>query len=173
MKKTIRLTESELHNIIGEAVRTALNELDPRTYASAASKAQDRGDARASKFRNAAVDSWNRDYGIDDLSDSGQSYHGRNMTFIPNPSTNYDYQPNQYGVDDWELNHDNHSQSEIYFRPYGNGKNEFYGKFTGSQGSLPYDEKHLQKSFGKDKPYRVAREMSKNNGKYVKGKGWK
>lgn len=172
-KQIIRLTESDLHNMISEAVKTALNELDPRTYASAAEKARERGDNRANKYRNAAVDAWNRDYGIDNLSKSGQSYHGRKMKFIPNPSTVYNYQPDQYGVDDWTLNHDNNSQSVVRFRPYGYGKTEFDGEYSGGgQGDLPYDDKYLHKKLGKEKPYRVAGEMTKGNGRYTNGKGW-
>ena len=41
MKKVIKLTESDLHNIIKESVNNILSELDWRTYSSAASKAFD------------------------------------------------------------------------------------------------------------------------------------
>lgn len=43
MKRTIKLTESDLHNMISEAVKVALNELDPRTYASYADKRRQQG----------------------------------------------------------------------------------------------------------------------------------
>ena len=41
MKKTIRLTESDLHRVIKESVKQCLTELDWRTYANAAKKAHD------------------------------------------------------------------------------------------------------------------------------------
>lgn len=41
MKRTIRLTESDLHMIIKESVNKVLNELDWRTYANAGKKAID------------------------------------------------------------------------------------------------------------------------------------
>jgi len=52
MKQTIRLTESDLHNLIREAI----NELDWRTYANAAKKSDSMGDNdRAEKFRRHAM----------------------------------------------------------------------------------------------------------------------
>lgn len=68
MKKIIRLTEGDLHRIIENAVRRvlkeeALNELDPRTYASYADKRAAQGqDYKASRGRQAAVDAWNNKY---------------------------------------------------------------------------------------------------------------
>lgn len=55
MSKVIRLTESDLHNMIKEAI----NELDWRTYASAAEKDK-RG--RANNFKDAAKDSFYKKY---------------------------------------------------------------------------------------------------------------
>ena len=40
-KRRIRLTESDLHNIIKESVNNILSELDWRTYQSAADKANE------------------------------------------------------------------------------------------------------------------------------------
>lgn len=55
MKQTIRLTEIRLRKFIAETVRETLNELDWRTYASAANKALGRGETyRADKFANHA-----------------------------------------------------------------------------------------------------------------------
>jgi hypothetical protein len=60
MKQVIRLTESDLHNI----VRKAINELDWRTYQNAYEK--EKPSDRAWKFRNAATNAFNRQngYGI-------------------------------------------------------------------------------------------------------------
>ena len=90
-KKVVRLTESQLHNIIAESVNQILMELDPRTYASYADKRQQqyldlrKGATDSEKFANqrknkaqretlknkidagrqAARDAWNRQYGHD------------------------------------------------------------------------------------------------------------
>lgn len=42
MKKIIKLSENDLHNIITESVKRVLNELDSKTYLNAAKKARDR-----------------------------------------------------------------------------------------------------------------------------------
>lgn len=70
-KKVVRLTESQLHNIISESVKSVLNELDARTLASAADKAKERSDARFNKFRNGAIDRWNDEYGYKRPSKNG------------------------------------------------------------------------------------------------------
>ena len=55
MKRTIRLTESDLHNIIKESVNTILSELDWKTGMNAARKAEEAGDyKRARKFEKYA-----------------------------------------------------------------------------------------------------------------------
>ena len=41
-KNTIRLNESQLHNMISESVKQVLSELDWKTYASAADKERDK-----------------------------------------------------------------------------------------------------------------------------------
>lgn len=64
MKRTIRLTESDLHRVIKESVNKILNELDARTYASYAQKRAAQGQyAKAVEGQNAAVDAWNQQYG--------------------------------------------------------------------------------------------------------------
>lgn len=87
MKRTIRLTESDLRHIISESVRDYLTELDWKTYDSAANKANQRGEmcywrdkgedvlnsfkkavknrVRAKRFGNAAKNAFNRDYGYE------------------------------------------------------------------------------------------------------------
>lgn len=70
MKHKIKLTESQLHNIISESVKDILSELDWRTYQSAYEKDTDpnypkkpgrRG--RASDFRQATTNAFNRQNG--------------------------------------------------------------------------------------------------------------
>jgi hypothetical protein len=91
-KKLIRLTESDLHNIVKESVNKILTELDWKTLANAEKKARERGNTsywrergdnspkgskgywdlidkasnqrlRADRFGNAAKDAFNRDFG--------------------------------------------------------------------------------------------------------------
>lgn len=77
MKKTIKLTESDLHNIIKESVNNILSELDWRTYDSAAQKAdklsdrkdidefeRERRKRQSSKFRHAASDARRKQYNL-------------------------------------------------------------------------------------------------------------
>ena len=83
MKNTrnkVRLTESQLHNVIKESVKQVLSELDWKTYQNAAKKshlkALDNDDMsnneyyneldRNRRFRQAAEDAFNRDYGTND-----------------------------------------------------------------------------------------------------------
>lgn len=56
MKKVIKLTETDLHNIIKEAI----NELDWRTYASAYDK--DKNHVRREKFKDASIKSFDKQY---------------------------------------------------------------------------------------------------------------
>lgn len=83
MKNTrnkVRLTESQLHNVIKESVKQVLTELDWKTYQNAAKKAHlialddidDRDNeayqkmlSKSARFRRAAEDAFNRDYGTD------------------------------------------------------------------------------------------------------------
>ena len=71
-KRTVRLTESELKNIITESVKNIISELDYKTCINAYKKARERGDARANKFYDAASDAFNKKYGFDN--DEGVFY---------------------------------------------------------------------------------------------------
>jgi hypothetical protein len=84
-KQIIRLTESDLHQMVKESVNKILTELDWKTYANAEKKARERGDMsywrekgekfpntvskaasqreRAKRFGDAAKDVFNRDFG--------------------------------------------------------------------------------------------------------------
>lgn len=53
MKKVIKLSENDLHNIITESVKRVLNELDSQTYYRAADKARELGQYdRSNNFKN-------------------------------------------------------------------------------------------------------------------------
>lgn len=73
MKRTIRLTESDLHRVIEESVRQCLTELDWKTYMSAAEKDSERRHrptdydkrSRWKRFRDAAAKAFDEEYGND------------------------------------------------------------------------------------------------------------
>jgi hypothetical protein len=96
-KKIIRLTESDLHNIVKESVNKVLTELDWKTYQNAAKKAHlraldDYGGGidggkydhdkyngylnKSSRFANAAEKAFDKEYGYDD----GRYHLGLNST---------------------------------------------------------------------------------------------
>ena len=88
-KRTVRLTESELKNIITESVKNIISELDWKTYANAAKKASKRskqyGDKeykRAERFSKAASDAFNDVMGYEyDYNDrNGRKRHGKIRT---------------------------------------------------------------------------------------------
>lgn len=150
-KKVIRLTESDLHNIINEAVKEALNELDPRTYASAAEKAMiksngigDKNYNRINKFRQAAIDAWNRDFGEEWDEDFPTQYgmgQDKGKIRLHYNSENGTYEP---------------SQERTIWTPNANGEDDVISDIT-------------TPSRGRD----VAHQMNfPSKAKYVKGKGW-
>ena len=100
MSKVIRLTESDLHNMIKEAI----NELDWRTYVSAAQK-DNRG--RASAFKDAAVNSFNKKY--------NKGLNKNKFDLRTNPDLDY------ITVDDVsdENNHSRFASYNLYGNEYG------------------------------------------------------
>jgi hypothetical protein len=174
-KKLIRLTESDLHRIVKESVNKilneALNELDPRTYASYADKrmaqADDAMDAwynapyidgrkyytgkdpnelyrKAEKGRNAAKDAWNAQYGVN----------------------KGNYSPNQEYLSMGDAGFGSYNVTH-----YNNGESSYYLPHEDSF----YDNNARSTNVGKPsnpQAYRVAREMGQGNGNYIKGKGW-
>ena len=79
-KNIIRITESDLHRIIKESVNNIISELDWKTYANAAKRASIKGDTRTSKFRDAAINKFNKEYGYENL----KSYDGvENLKAVP------------------------------------------------------------------------------------------
>ena len=94
-KKTIRLTESDLHNIIKESVNNILSELDWRTYQSAADKAEElasnatfdnyeklRRKRQAHRLQKTAIDRTNSQYGLPEDFDEKMT-HGDGISFEP------------------------------------------------------------------------------------------
>jgi hypothetical protein len=63
-KKLVRLTESDLHRIVKESVKRIINERSYDFYKDAQFAAMNQGrNDLATRFKNAAINSWNRDYG--------------------------------------------------------------------------------------------------------------
>lgn len=157
MRQIIRLTETDLHNMISEAVKTALNELDPRTYASAATKAINDRDPRGSKFYKKAVDSWNDEYGgdfsIDDEEGNSHNFHG-DMDTLEWFGTSYDLDG-----DDYEYRERISGGKKL--PTYSDG----YEKLKTTKEKSPFFDRYLK---GKE----VARQMRDGSGNYIKGKGW-
>ena len=147
-----RLAESKLRNMIQEAVSGALNEMDPRTYASAEKKAEEQGDfERAKRFRKAGVDAWNRDWERDEEEDTTPDN--------PNPFTAYPtIRRRRYMTD-------NNGVMDMHMYDYHDGElpKGWYRYFS------PEDTDKIYKRGGK----KVAQQMAKGTGTYIKGKGWK
>ena len=119
MKRKIRLTESDLHNIIKESVNTILNELDWRTYQSAAQKAGTNGDfKRETKFRHAATNAFNRQngYGLKNVP-NGDGI-GDNMTFSKNGFYGgcnvYNYDGDEFETKSGTLDKDGKDLEKVY-----------------------------------------------------------
>ena len=86
MKKVIKLSENDLHNIITESVKRVLNELDSQTYYRAADKAGDLGQySRQVKFNQHGDNTINKELGFD-----SNSYIKANQSgFILMPNDRY------------------------------------------------------------------------------------
>lgn len=154
-KKIVRLTESDLHNMITEAVKDALNELDPRTHSSAAEKARLRGEFdRARKFKKSAFDAWERDYG-DEL-DIGRG--GRSQFVDPRY---YDGVESLGNGEPYVCNNYFDGSGDCY-----NPKSKFRMPFNKKGNGL------VGMSVPSTKGERVASQMIHGDGKYVKGRGW-
>ena len=158
MKRTIRLTESDLRNMIAES----LSGLDWRTLSNAAKKADERGEHdRARRFRDYAT-----------LRSAHELYPGRYGQYS---SASIDFDDNgnafPYGTrkDQWG----------DYDTVEGFGENDGdYGTYTFTSTKYP------DQTFGGDPSYlgdagkhykeleKQARSYNAGKSKYVKGKGW-
>ena len=130
MKQTIRLTESDIRRMVMEA----MNELDWKTYASAADKTlrgssrklrkKPMGDInnRAHKFARAAEDAFNRDYGYEEFKPS--SWYEMDSYLPPR----YSYDDDGYEYDhfhDWLKNTKGIDPSSLTSDEYDNWYNTF------------------------------------------------
>ncbi len=189
----IRLTESQLHNVIRKCINEAINELDPRTYANYAAGRQAQGqNEKARQGREAAVNAWNKQYGNEDwkpepehirysmpewIYTSWKKQYGNENTTSNNKGISSTYtgmKGDSYTI------HDNNSDTNFdgshqivtrQFNPSDNTVNYQRHK-ANSYGDVTLDDEGTIQSSSYDKGRQVARQMATGTGKYVKGKGW-
>ena len=155
-KKLIRLSESDLHNIVKESVNKVLTELDWRTYASAAKK---------------------RDAQIQQLGPDATDKGGNRLTHLRN---NLDYAASDALTSKYGQRHNNGyptNNADVYTK---NGyqtvtTNNFDGKGKWSRGEFNYDNKGGVDKQGYiiDSPMdNEVEDYMNGKSKYIKGKGW-
>ena len=161
MKKIIRLTEGELHNMLKRCLNEAINELDPRTYASYADKRRAQGQhLKAFDGEQAARDAFNRDFAMKDPKNVADHYRMRPHFFYPNGEEKYDPyalrldytkdgQPAETAVSSdgkYEDDYSNHNYNIHYH-------------------DNPYSGPSKRAS-------ETAKTMRNGDGKYITGRGW-
>lgn len=151
MKKVLRITEEDLHNIIKYSVNEALSELDWRTYHNAAMKDYDR--KRANKFANMRDKKFNDEYEYEDHSNGNFM---RMQGDFNNPRLEV-------------LTKNNNKEKKHYIKYPEDNKYAFYTNYTSGYDEYP----------NVDGDKRFARKLSKAhdalndiNAKYEKGKGY-
>ena len=168
-KRTVRLTESDLHRIIKESVNNILSELDWKTYQNARHKADERGGYdRSLKFGDAAQKEFNNKYGTEDV---------RGDIYLNRVSAESDSNPS-------------HTLERMYnYDGKGNFSNPYNYDSTKAFGLMDkYDEEgrykrvknpSLKRFFNNPKQEKAYKTASKEmddyvmgNYKYQKGKGW-
>lgn len=196
-KKLIRLTESDLHRIVKESVNKvlseAINELDPRTYASYADKRakqaanQEKGSWEQYKLQNkanngkvAARNAWNKKYSQDNSHNNG---------FGDRFSSSLSMPYNDYTVRKDDLEQSERDNNYVYgnneYNPYNdtthrNFKNYSYGENgqnIKNQQQFDYEGDSARNAIGRygskeREATEVAKQMAQGNGKYIKGQGW-
>ena len=175
-KNRIRLTESQLHNIIKESVRQMLSELDWKTYASAAEKSNrryfEKGHnkkdlRRVGKFSDAAVKAFKEKYPevvnqTDRKFDPYCNGYGMGYNAEYTYPTYNDGRKSTIKVDRTSNNMSDRVDHIIYDK---DGNEEYYGRNVDSD--YPYND--IEKNAVKDL------DMFSRIGVlgYKKGKGWK
>ena len=161
MKRKIKLTESQLHNIISESVQEILSELDWRTYQSAFEKDEDpnypkksRRHGRSSDFRQAANNAFNRQngYGLhnvpygagkdDKMTTDGEFYVGNNI-----------YRPG-VGNDQFVTTSGNYNKRTIYNDQQVSTEGDKRGQET-DDWAKDWEEEGFRKANGTFKPQKL------------------
>ena len=159
-KQVIKLTENDLHRIIKESVNNVLTELDWRTYANAAKKAESNGDSdRARKFRQAASKSSNK-RGYNDK--YMQTYSNANIDFNDGKAVPYGS-----NLDDWDE----------YDSISGFKEDGYDYETTKYPGQRFYADPSYINNKDVARHYvdleNQARDYNNGKSEYIKGKGWK
>jgi len=168
-KKTIKITEGDLHGIIKESVNKVLTELDWKTYANARRKAGNKGEyEKARKFGSAAYKEFNNIYGKDGV--KGDIYLNR-------VSSDSDSFPSHTLMRMY-----NYDGEGNYNNPYNYDSTKAMGimdKFDREGRYKRVKNPSLKRFFNnseQEKAYKAAsKEMDDyvmGNYEYVKGKGW-
>ena len=185
-KNRIKLTESQLHNVIEECVKQVLSELDWKTYANAANKRQAQGNWQsADKLRDQMVKSFNNKYA------TGDSEYNNNNGIYTDKSASFQMDNGSMG-DQGSLNfrsqikQSNGELPQYINRKYRTGlEKDIYnrlpsqGQWHGQNGMTDADKNAKQQptwsSKVRDKAMQGVYDVDRyHNGqaKYVKGKGW-
>lgn len=171
-KRTVKLTESELKQIITESVKNIISELDWKTYANAAKKTHLKaldGDVsgdeyhkllkKSNNFSKAANNAFDRDYGIDNGSlytKLDNSRHGSNT-----PAPGGGYFPYQ---DDTKLKTYDRTEKTAWGYDYPMDDYEIERMYKWNK-----DDEFTQKHKAANKE---IQDYKKGNYDYTKGKGW-
>ena len=162
MSKVIRLTESDLHNMIKEAI----NELDWKTYMNAAKAREEQGNDKSSdKLMKHAQQQFNQKHGLKNgLDNQGVMYN--------NTGDNINFQVGlNQGVVKGREGNENKSSYETYIADNHGMWNDRYGWTThggyGRGNSKEYYSQ-LDNASGDMKNYY----SDYNKTPYIKGKGW-
>ena len=168
-KQVIRLTEGDLHNIIKESVNKVLTELDWKTYANAYKKAREtETPERYSRFKDAARDAFNKEYGY---SDEDGSYKMDNGMFSIRDENGWGSFLNTHSFNVIKPNGTVINGDESFdLTPYPN--TEFYGKSPAKETRYEIPKKTNAAYKAKEKGDREIDKYRKGNYEYIKGKGW-
>lgn len=168
MKKTIKLTESELKGLISESIKKILSELDWKTYQNAANK--DRNPKRAKEFSDMARDRFNDQYEYEDdkgnmvkmdpLSPSDFYSHNR-LLVSTTPEKPSPYAGKKINISSPSTN--NHNSNE-FIAKYPDGS------YTIEDKPFTSDKRHARKI---QKAYDDFESYRNNKSEYKKGSGWK
>ena len=170
------INESDLKNMVCEAVRRIMNEIDWKTYANARAKALERGESlRANKFGSAAWKGFNDEFGLNHGTSELPRVHGDTYT----QSVEGESAPNGFespshtvvGMQDKETGEEyNYDRTKAFFNHDPRDHENRYARVKNPS---------LRRFFNNDKQAidaynRANKEMSDyRNGRYQYDNGWK
>lgn len=159
--KKIRLTENDIQLVMEGAIEILLNELDWKTYHSAATKEKDKN--RAEKFSNARNDAFNNNFSYDD----GEGNNIHMSSDVPKQASihvNLKHPKSRESFSDYTSNDSNMYSHSI--RP-----NDGYNNMSGHS-ELPNTEspKMARKI---EKAHNEFSDFKNGKTKYIKGQGYK